>query len=89
MGGDYARLIDAMRAAEYVRSDVIVADNPRPRVYATLAAVMAYAERNPLASDDQINAFLMAFDSALAGYAPGDPDLNRGQLLRCAAVRAR
>ncbi|MBO6740529.1 MAG: hypothetical protein JJ916_11785 [Phycisphaerales bacterium] len=73
---DYARLVDAMRAAEYVRSDVIVASNPKPRVYATLAATMAYAERNPYASDDQINAFLIAFDSALSGYAPGDPDLN-------------
>lgn len=73
---DYARLIDAMRAAEYVRSDVIVTQNPKPRVYATLAATMAYTERNPLASDEQVEAFLVAFDTALSVYAEGDPDLN-------------
>ncbi|MBO6513266.1 MAG: hypothetical protein JJ974_04800 [Phycisphaerales bacterium] len=73
---EYTQLINAMRAAEYVRSDVIVAENPRPRVYASLAAVMAYAERNPLASDEQLEAFLTAFDSAVQAYVPEDPDLN-------------
>jgi Bacterial Ig domain len=73
---EYSRLIDAMRAAEYVRSDVIVAENPRPRVYASLAAVMAYAERNPLASDAQLEAFLFTFDAAVQAYTPEDPDLN-------------
>lgn len=73
---DYARLIDAMRAAEYVRSDVIVSDNPKPRVYATLAGTMAYLERNPLADADQVGAFVSAFDAALSSYAVGDPDLN-------------
>lgn len=73
---DYARLVDAMRAAEYVRSDVIVAVNPRPRVYATLAATMAFAERNPEASGEQVEAFMLAIDAALADYAIGDQDLN-------------
>ena len=73
---DYARLVDALRAAEYVRSDVIVADNPKPRVYATLAGTMAYLERNPLADAAQVGAFMNAFDAALSSYAVGDADLN-------------
>lgn len=73
---DYARLVGAMRAAEYVRSDVIVSTNPRPRVYATLAATMAFAEQNPEASGVQVELFLGAIDTALSGYAFGDQDLN-------------
>lgn len=83
---DYARLVDAMRAAEYVRSDVIVSDNPKPRVYATLAGTMAYLERNPLVDAAQVGAFINAFDSALSSYAVGDPDLN-GKANFYAAVR--
>jgi hypothetical protein len=73
---DYARLVDAMRAAEYVRSDIIVAHNPKPRVYATLAATMAYAEQNPLASDEQLEVFMSSFNTAASAYAAGDPDLD-------------
>ncbi len=83
---DYARLVDAMRAAEYVRSDVIVAQNPKPRVYATLAGTMAFIEQNPLADDVQINAFISALDLALSSYAIGDPDLN-GKANLYAALR--
>jgi Bacterial Ig domain len=86
---EYGRLIDAMRAAEYVRSDVIVADNPKPRVYAGLAAMMAYAERNPLANDQQLEAFLYAFDVAVQAYVPGDPDLNERASLYGAVRFAR
>jgi hypothetical protein len=72
---DYARFIDAIRAAEYVRSDVIVSNEPKPRVYAVLAGVMAYAERNPQASQAQIAQFMASFDTSLQAYAPSDPDL--------------
>jgi Bacterial Ig domain len=73
---EYAQLVSAMRATEYVRTDVIVADNPKPRVYATLAGVMAYAERNPNATDAQLAAFVQAFDAACQAFTPGAPDLN-------------
>ncbi len=73
---EYAQLVSAMRAAEYVRSDVIVAQNPRPRVYAVLAGVMAFSERNPEASESQLGTFIAAFDASLQAYAPMDPDLN-------------
>lgn len=73
---EYTQLVNAMRAAEYVRSDVIVAETPKPRVYAVLAGVMAYAERNPNATDEQIQWFLYAFDAACQSFAEGDPDLN-------------
>tara|TARA_R110002111_G_scaffold161463_1_gene227873 strand:+ start:7741 stop:11472 length:3732 start_codon:yes stop_codon:yes gene_type:complete len=74
---EYSAFINAIRAAEYVRSDVIVAENPKPRVYATLAAVMAFAERNPNATDPQLAAFLAAFDTAVQVVEPIDPDLNK------------
>ncbi len=72
----YTALVSAMRAAEYVRSDVIVSETPKPRVYAVLAGVMAYAERNPNATDEQIQWFLYAFDSACQSFSAGDPNLN-------------
>lgn len=72
---EYATLASAMRAAEYVRSEVIEADAPKPRVYAVLAGVMAFAERNPNVSDVQLAAFVQAFDAAIQTYTPGDPNL--------------
>ena len=72
---EYARLIEAMRAAEYVRSDFIVSLNPKPRAYAVLAGTMAFAERNPNASDAQLEAFVQSFDAACQLVSPGDPDL--------------
>jgi hypothetical protein len=77
---DYDRLVSALRAAEYVRNDMImglgspfgfaVDRTPKPRVYGALALLMAYAERNPNASDAQLEAFLLAFNPAVAAYAP-------------------
>lgn len=72
---DYDKLIGAMRAAEYVRSDVIAAEESNPRVYAVLAGVMAYAERNPNASTAQIQAYIPALDVAFQNYHLGDPNL--------------
>jgi Bacterial Ig domain len=72
---EYTQLVNAMRAAEYVRSDIIVSDTPKPRVYAVLAGVMAYAERNPNATDEQIQWFLHAFDAACQSFSAGDPNL--------------
>jgi Bacterial Ig domain len=73
---EYTQLVNAMRAAEYVRSDIIVAETPKPRVYAVLAAVMAFAEQNPNSTDEQIEAFLYAFDAACQAFTENDPDLN-------------
>jgi hypothetical protein len=81
-----------MRAAEYVRSDIIVSATPKPRVYAVLAGVMAYAERNSNASADQLEAFLYIFNAACRNFATDDEDLNeRANLyaaLRFAIVEA-
>jgi hypothetical protein len=89
---EYTALVSAMRAAEYVRSDIIVSETPKPRVYATLAGVMAFAERNPNASEAQLTAFLYIFNAALSNFAEGDPNLNeRANLysgLRFAIVEA-
>ncbi len=74
---EYAALISAMRAAEYVRSDFIISETQKPRVYAVLAGVMAYSERNPNATDEQIQAFLFGFDAACRDFSLGDPDLNQ------------
>ena len=72
----YTTLVSAMRAAEYIRSDIIISETPKPRVYATLAGVMAFAERNPNATDEQIESFLYAFDAACQSFAQGDPNLS-------------
>ena len=73
---EYTQLVNAMRAAEYVRSDIIVAQTPKPRVYAVLAGVMAFAEQNPNSTDEQIETFLYAFDAACQAFTENDPDLN-------------
>ena len=56
---EYASMIEAMRAAEYVRTDMILAIDERPRLYAGLAGLIAFSERNPDASDEQLSAFGM------------------------------
>ncbi len=73
---DYARLIDAVRAAEYVREDYIVR-NRVPRVVASVTALNAYAELNPLATRAQLDEFISAFDAGIQSQYPGDPDLQR------------
>ncbi len=83
---EYARLIDAMRAAEYLRTDVILAANGKPRIYASLAGLMAFAEINPNATDTDLGLFLQHFDQGLRAADPNDPDLNRAETFH-AAIR--
>lgn len=71
----YEAFRDAVTASEYVRYDYIY--DRRPRVVGTATALMAYATRNPLATEAQLAAFRDAYDAALASYAPGDADLLR------------
>ena len=80
---EYASLLSAFRSAEYVRSDYIEAMT-KPRVYGVLAGTMAYAERNPLATDAQLASYLSLLDSALQASEPADPDLL--DAARCAAA---
>lgn len=74
--GEYQRFLVAVRGAEYVRSDFITGQR-KPRVYACLAGVMACAERNPLATDEQLSVYLDALEAHMSGFDPADPDLRR------------
>ena len=78
----YEVFCDAIRASEYVRYDYV--NNPTPRVVGTVAALVTYASRNPLADDTQLTAFVNAYDGMLAAHAPGDPDLDRSSNLLAA-----
>jgi hypothetical protein len=86
---EYASMISAMRAAEYVRTDMILSSDERPRLYAGLAGLMAFSERNPDATDGQLAAFLGAWDAALAAFDDRDPDLDRPATLHAAVRFAR
>lgn len=86
---EYASLIGAMRAAEYVRTDMILSVDERPRVYAGLAGLMAFSERNPDATEGQLAAFLSAWDAALAAFDARDPHLERAATLHAAVRFAR
>lgn len=83
---EYQRLVDAMRAAEYVRADSISAESPNPRVFASVAGLMAFAEINPDASDDQLALFVNLYNASLAGACTGDSMLISPEHL-IAAVR--
>ncbi|MFG0300475.1 MAG: Ig-like domain-containing protein [Phycisphaerales bacterium JB047] len=86
---EYASMIEAMRAAEYVRTDMILAVDERPRLYAGLAGLIAFSERNPDASDEQLSAFLDAWDAALCEFDERDPDLDRAENFHAAVHFAR
>ena len=73
---DYGRFVDAIRASEYVREDYIVQDR-NPRVVASVAALSAFAQINPLASSSQLIEFVNAFDAEIQVQYAGDPDLRR------------
>jgi len=73
---DYGRFVDAIRASEYVREDYIVQDR-NPRIVASVAALSAYAQINPLASSSQLIEFINAFDAEIQAQYAGDPDLRR------------
>ncbi len=71
----YLKFRDAVFASQYVRYDYAMDQNPR--VVIAAAGLMAFATQNPDADATRLSTFVDAFDAALSGYAPGDPDLNR------------
>ncbi len=80
----YQRLISAGTASEVVRLEYSL--DPTPRVIATVAGLSVFAGENPLATDEQLDAFADAFDAALAARYPNDPGLTRSTHL-VSAVR--
>lgn len=79
--GDYQRLLDAIRATEYTRQGYLE-DTANPRMVASVAGLWAFSERNPLATPEQLDAFVTAYDAALAQAVPGDEHLlSAGSLL--------
>lgn len=78
----YDAFRDAIAASEYVRYDYVY--DRKPRVVGVAAGLVVFATRNPLATEAQLQAFVDAYDAALAAHAPGDPDLLRSSSLMTA-----
>src|SRR6056297_1455308 len=75
---DYQAMLDGFRAAEYVRQQILEEGAP-PRLLIASAGLWVFAERNPLATPEQLAEFIAQFDAQLAQAVPGDPDLfSRG-----------
>jgi hypothetical protein len=72
---DYQDMLDGIRAAEYTRQNYLEGDQ-NPRAIVAVAGLWAFAERNPQATAEQLYAFTLAFDSALAMQIAGDADLT-------------
>lgn len=81
----YQSFKDAFRKSEYVRTDYSLL--PNPRVAASATALMVFASNNPLATPDELQAFLSAYDAALASFAGDDDNLIRSNNY-LAALRA-
>ena len=78
---DYQRLLDAIRATEYTRQGYLE-ENANPRMVAAVGGLWAFSDRNPLATPEQLDAFVGAYDAALAQAVPGDEHLmSAGSLL--------
>ncbi|MFK8030234.1 MAG: Ig-like domain-containing protein [Gammaproteobacteria bacterium] len=77
---DYAVMLDAVRAMEYTRQDYLES-NSNPRMIASIAGLWAFAERNPLATPEQLAEFVTRYDTQLSHAVAGDP-----LLIRVAAV---
>lgn len=78
---EYVALLDAIRAAEYTRQGYLE-DDANPRAVAAIVALWAFADRNPLATPEQFDAFVIAYDAALASAVPGDGRLvSAGSML--------
>jgi len=73
---EYDAFTDAIRATEYVRDDLIVERKTR-RVIPAIAALAAYAERNPLATPEQLFAFVSRYDRQLETVRAVDPEFRR------------
>lgn len=84
---DYQSLLDAVRATEYTRQQYLETI-PNTRAIAGVAGLWAFAERNPLATPEQLSAFIVSYDDALAQRIPGDPTLARTGSLMTALTAA-
>jgi len=71
----YARWLDATIAAEVVSYEL--ARDHRPRLAAAAALLVSFAERNPRATQAELEAYGSAVDARLAAAYDGDPDLRR------------
>ncbi|MEE4329320.1 MAG: hypothetical protein V2J10_00525, partial [Wenzhouxiangella sp.] len=71
---DYHAMRNGVRAAEYVRQQILE-DGAPPRLLIASAGLWVFAERNPLATLTQFAEFIAQFDAQLAQAVPGDPDL--------------
>lgn len=71
---DYQAALNGVRAAEYVRQRYLEGEAV-PRALVTSTALWVFAERNPLASAEQLAEFVARFDFQMANALPGDPDL--------------
>ncbi len=73
---DYTTLLDGIRAMEYTRQHYIES-NANPRMIASVAGLLAFAERNPLATPEQLSEFVTRYDMELSFAISGDPLLLR------------
>jgi predicted outer membrane repeat protein len=71
----YQALRTALLKAEFVRTDHSLA--PNNRIAASTTALLVFASLNPLATEAEFQAFLMAYDDALWSFDGDDPDLRR------------
>jgi hypothetical protein len=85
---DYQRLLDAIRATEYTRQGYLEGE-ANPRMVATIAGLWAFAERNPMATQEQLAAFVAAYDAALGAIVPGDERLTSAGSVLTALNAAR
>ena len=85
---DYQTFLDAIRATEYTRQEYLESRRI-PRAIVGIAGLWAYAEANPLATPDQLGAFIDAYDAELAQAVPGDELLLKTGSVLSAIVASR
>lgn len=85
---EYAALLDAIRATEYTRQAYLESE-ANPRMVAGVAGLWAFAERNPLATQEQLASFVAAYDAALGAIVPGDERLTSAGSVLTALNAAR
>jgi len=74
---EYAVFLDAVRAAEYVRTDSMLSEMGNQRAFGVIAAVSAFVDINPNATPEQVSIFMSMFDASLSEASTDDPNLNR------------
>ncbi|MDF1810413.1 MAG: GC-type dockerin domain-anchored protein [Phycisphaerales bacterium] len=85
---EYFQLIDAIRASEYTRQEYIE-DLTNPRMIAGITGLWAFAESNPFATPEQLSAFVLAYDEALALSISDDELLIRAGSMVTAVYSTR